>query len=141
MNRGLGLLAVVVVLSFGLLGCGTAAAGQAPVEVSCDEFQSGRQVSREVEARAGDTIKLSLCSNPSTGFKWEEAVISDPEVLEQVDRGYVDPAAGTVGAAGKEEWTFRALKAGTASVALEYSRPWTGAEKGEWTFDLKVVAR
>jgi inhibitor of cysteine peptidase len=141
MNRGLGLLAVVVVLSFGLLGCGTASAGQAPVEVSCDEFQSGRQVSREVEVRAGDTVKLSLCSNPSTGFRWEEAVISDQAVLEQVDHRYVDPAAGKVGAAGTEEWTFKTLKAGTASVALEYSRPWAGGEKGEWTFDLKVVAR
>jgi inhibitor of cysteine peptidase len=141
MMRDLGLLSVLAVLSFALLACSAAAAGQAPVEVSCDEFASGRQISREAEVRVGDTVKLSLCSNPSTGFKWEEAVISDPAVLEQVDHKYVDPAAGTVGAAGREEWTFKILKAGTAAVALAYSRPWAGGEKAEWTFDLKVVAR
>jgi len=48
------------------------------------------------------------------------------------------PAPGTP---GKEVWTFKTLKKGTTEVSMEYSRPWEGGEKAEWTFDLVVTVK
>ncbi|MFC1983316.1 protease inhibitor I42 family protein, partial [Chloroflexota bacterium] len=45
------------------------------------------------------------------------------------------------GTPGQEVWTFKALKKGTTTVFMEYSRPWEGGEKGEWTFNLTVTVK
>lgn len=140
MKPKLALLWILAPLLFSALAC-SAGAREVSVAVSCDEFQEARQVSREVEMRVGDSLKLALCSNPTTGFQWEPAAISDPSVLQQVGQGLQPPAEGGVGAPGRQEWSFRAIRAGSSSVAMQYSRPWPGGEKGVWTFDLKVVAR
>lgn len=100
-----------------------------------------------VEVGAGDTLTVTLCSNPSTGFSWpESAQISDQTIVQQTDHKYVAPeteagATPVVGAPGTEVWTFKALKKGTSTIYVEYSRPWEGGEKGEWTFRLTVVVK
>jgi len=53
----------------------------------------------------------------------------------------VAPETSLVGAPGKEVWTFKALKKGTTKIAMEYSQPWEGGEKGGWTFNLTVVVK
>ena len=102
-----------------------------------------KHISKEVSAAVGDSFTVTLCSNATTGFQWSEsAQISDPTVIQQTDHKFVSPEAeGLVGAPGKEVWTFKALKKGTSTVSLEYSRPWEGGEKGEWTFNLTVVVK
>jgi inhibitor of cysteine peptidase len=84
-----------------------------------------------------------LCSNPTTGFLWSEtAQITDQAVLQQTAHEMVSAEdQDVVGAAGSEVWTFKALKKGESTVSMEYSRPWEGGEKGEWTFSLTVVAK
>jgi inhibitor of cysteine peptidase len=120
---------------------------QTALEVSCDEFTNQKNVTKQVEVGAGDTLTVTLCSNPSTGFSWSEsAQVSDQTIVQQTDHKYVAPEAeaGTtpvVGAAGTEVWTFEALKKGTSTIYVEYSRPWEGGEKGEWTFHLTVVVK
>lgn len=113
------------------------------VEVSCDDFGKQQHISKEVQVTAGDSFTVTLCSNATTGFKWSEpAQISDQTVLQQTGHEFVAPEAkGVVGAARKEVWTFKALKKGTSTVSLEYSRPWEGGENGEWTFNLTVVVK
>ncbi len=41
----------------------------------------------------------------------------------------------------QESWTFKALKQGSSEVYLEYSLPWEGGEKGEWTCTVNVVVK
>jgi len=60
------------------------------------------------------------------------------EYVAPVGKGGKPPAPGT---AGKKEWMFKTLKKGTTIVSMEYSRPWEGGEKGEWTFNLTVVVK
>lgn len=141
MKTKLILICAVGVLSFFLFACAPAAK-QASVEVSCDDF-SQEHISKQVEVAAGGTVTVTLCSNSTTGFIWSEtAQISDQSVLQQTDHKFVSPEAeGLVGAAGKEVWTFKALKKGTSTVSMEYSRPWEGGEKGVWTFNLMVTVK
>lgn len=129
-----------------LLAC-SSGPRQTAVEVSCDDFMDQKNVTRQVEVGAGDTLTVTLCSNPSTGFGWQEsAQISDQTIVQQTDHKYVAPEAGAgatpvTGAPGTEVWTFKVLKKGTSTIYVEYSRPWEGGEKGEWTFRLTVVVK
>lgn len=101
---------------------------------------------KEISVSAGSQFTVTLESNPTTGFRWELAGITDKTVLEVVDSKY-EPGekAGqkppVAGAGGTEVWTFKALKAGTAKLSMEYSRPWQGGEKGVQTFNLTVVVK
>ena len=105
------------------------------------ELDPGEQaIDRKLKVTIGDSFTVTLCSNPTTGFEWEEAVISDSSVLIETGREFQAPGAGaSEGAAGKEVWTFEAVKRGTSTVSMAYSRPWEGGEKGVWTFTLAVV--
>jgi len=111
------------------------------IEASCDDFYDQAAISKEMEVAVGDSFAVTLCSNPTTGFQWSEAQVSDQTVLKQTDHSFVPPGeTGIVGAAGQDVWTFKALKKGESTVSMEYSRPWEGGEKAEWTFILTVTA-
>ena len=142
MKAKLILICAVGVLSLFLFACAPAAR-QASVEVSCDDFSQQNHITKQVEVGAGGTLTVTLCSNQTTGFMWSEtAQISDQSVLQQTDHKFEPPEGeGLMGAAGQEVWTFTALKKGTSTVSVEYSRPWEGGEKGEWTFNLTVTVK
>lgn len=147
------LILVALLVAATLAGCGARAEGGnqsqkivTVIGVSCEEFQEPdrQHATRTVETTVGAEITLSLCSNPSTGFRWEEAVVSDETVVEPVDHQVLAPGSATpsvAGAAGQEVWTFKALKPGESIVKTQYSRPWQGGEKGVWTFTLTVVIK
>lgn len=115
------------------------------VDVSCDDFIKNHHISKEVRVAVDDSFTVTLCSNPSTGFEWlESAQISDQTVLEQVDHKFVSPEnepPPPPGTPGQQVWTFTALKKGTSIIPMEYSQPWEGGVKAEWTFNLTVVVK
>jgi inhibitor of cysteine peptidase len=121
----------------------TACTSPIAVAVSCDEFYQTPHISQEIEVGTGDIFTVTLCANPSTGFQWEEAEVSDPAVLQQADRQYEPPGGQNPapGSAGQETWTFKALQPGQSTISIDYSRPWEGGEKAEWTFDLSVAVK
>jgi len=138
------LFSTVVVVSLFLVACSPAE--QPSLAVSCDRFMEVKHITREIDVSAGDTFSVTLCSNPTTGFQWSHfAQISNQSVLEQTDHQFSLPENGNqppaIGAPGQEIWTFKALKKGTGTVSMEYSRPWAGGEKGEWTFVLNVSVK
>ncbi len=146
MRSKLTLVFIIIAISTLLFACAPASK-QVSVEVSCDDFIELKHISKEVKVAVGDSFVVTLCSNSTTGFQWSEtAQISGQTVLQQIDHKYVAPEAKggeppAPGAPGQEVWTFKALKKGTSSVSMEYSRPWEGGEKGEWTFNLTVVVK
>jgi hypothetical protein len=46
--------------------------GPAIIHVSCDAFTNTPQVESSVDVAVGDTVSLSLCSDPSTGYEWTQ---------------------------------------------------------------------
>ena len=141
MKSKLTLILVIAAMSTLLFAC-SPGSNQASVQVSCDDFTNLKQISKEVEVAVGDSFTVTLCANPTTGFEWESAEIGDQTVLQLLDQKFVPPEkTGVVGAPGQEVLTLKALKKGTSSVSMEYSRPWEGGEKAEWTFELTVVVK
>ncbi len=142
MKVNLIVVCALVALSFSLFTCSPK---EVALEVSCDDFYQQRHIRQGLQISAGDSFTVTLCSNPTTGFRWSEtASISDQTVLQQKDHQLMPPESeppSPPGTPGQEIWTFEALKSGTSTVSLEYSRLWEGGEKGEWTFVLNVIVK
>ena len=113
------------------------ACAKLPNDVSVNESSSGKQV----ELFVGGTLTVTLDSNATTGYSWELTGISDTGVLQKTDNKYVAPTSGLMGAGGKEVWTFKALKAGTTTLSMDYSQPWVGGQKGANSFSLTIVVK
>ena len=138
-------IGLTVILALSLLACSTPAPTKVQVEVPIDNFMQDKHLTGQVEVTAGESFTVTLGSNPTTGFQWsEKAQISDATVLKQVGHEFISPESEPPpppGTPGQEVWTFKALKTGTSTVSMEYSRPWEGGEKGEWTFNLAVAVK
>jgi hypothetical protein len=62
-------------------------AQEAFIEFSCDSFVESNHISLSwaPEIKIDDSLKVALCSDPTTGFRWtESAEISDQTVLKQI---------------------------------------------------------
>ena len=108
------------------------------VELSCEEFGENSHYISEFEIEVGDKIRVKLCSNPTTGFKWTYE-ISAESVLKEEDYDFEEPEGDIPGVAGIDVWTFEAVEKGTTEVRMEYSQPWEGGLKAEWTYTMNVT--
>jgi inhibitor of cysteine peptidase len=145
---------VAIVLTLALISaaaCTAASAGTADktdqgvkeiAVTTSDEFDQNQHLQKEVEIAKGNTLVVTLFSNGTTGFSWDEnAQIADTGIIQQLKHQYIGAETNIPGASGAEQWTFEAVNTGTTTVHLEYSRPWEGGEKGVWTFDLTVTVK
>lgn len=128
----LGLVLILSALIFS--GCGPAR------EVKVDANANGSQV----ELKKGQTLVITLESNPSTGYSWE-VVELDESILRQMGEPEFkvsDPRQPPPpGAGGWETWRFQAVKAGQTALKLVYHRPWEEDVEPLETFSLQVVVR
>jgi len=134
----LGLLVIGLVA----VGCTFATAKAAEMGIGCDQFGAQKSITQTTETAVGDQVKVTLCSNPTTGFSWQEPEISDTGVVSLADKTFGAPVAGSgqvVGAAGTDYVTLKATAKGTSTVVLRYSQPWVGGTSSEWTYTLTVT--
>jgi inhibitor of cysteine peptidase len=136
------LLFVLLIPTFWIAACAPSS-GTTSVNVACNDFNGQPDISKQLTVAAGSTFTVTLCSNPTTGFQWSESArIGDTSVIEQMSHEFVSPSnTEAVGVPGSEVWTFKALKKGTTTIHMDYSRPWEGGEKGTWTFDLTATVK
>ena len=136
----LGLLVIGLVA----VGCASANAKAAEMGASCDQFAAQKSITQTTEMSVGDQVKVTLCSNPTTGFAWQEPEISDAAAVSLADKSFGAPVTGNanvVGAAGTDYITLKATAKGTSTVVLRYSQPWLGGTSSEWTYTLTVTVR
>jgi len=119
-----GLLISLVLFS----GC-----GGGDVEISAED--NGSQVTLAV----GQTLVLSLESNPTTGYEWEMAEM-DEAILKETLHEYKSYWVFLIGSGGKDIWRFRAEAEGKTTLTLNYRRSWEEAEPIQ-TFSVEVVVR
>ncbi len=141
------LLCAAALTTLAATGC-SGKSGEAParepqtttIAISYDDLLNQKTVTREVTLKVGDTLQVSLGSNPSTGYQWESDMrISDDTVIAQTGHEVIAPSNGRPGAAGNAVWALQAVGPGTATVSTRYSRPWEGGEQGTWTFTAAVT--
>ncbi len=113
MHRRLALIAAAAVL----LVTGTALAAKT---VTIGQQANGTNV----HLKAGDTLRVSLRGNPSTGYMWRVLKV-DRTVLKPA--GYTfKPDAARPGAGGVETRRFKAVKAGTTRLKLAQQQSGSG---------------
>ena len=131
---------VAVAVSLSLLSC-IVTSHDFSDEITCDQFAGLGDQTGEFKVEVGDKIRVELCSNPTTGFEWAYDTSGDT-VLQEEDRDFVEAEdEDVVGASGKQLWTFEAIDKGTAEVSMEYSQPWDGGIKAEWTYSMTVTVK
>jgi len=144
MKAKLIMVGLTAVLVLSLMACSPEPA-ETSTGISCDDFMNHKYISEQVEINTDEFFTVKLCSNPTTGFQWtEEAQISDTGVIRQLQHEFIGPESEPPpppGTPGQEVWSLQALKEGTSTVYLEYSRPWEGGEKAEWTYTLTVTVK
>ena len=110
------------------------------IEVSYDDLLNQKHITRKLTLNIGDTLQVSLGSNPSTGFGWAPDMrITNPAVLVQTGHEVLAPAADRPGAPAREVWALQAMAPGSTTLSTNYGRPWPGGEKDAWTFAADVT--
>jgi inhibitor of cysteine peptidase len=141
MKLGVILAALVAVLALSLPAC-TKVPTEVALQATYNDFTANQNQTREITVQDGNTIKVTVASNPTTGFKWEMAGISATDVVAQNGESeYVPPENAMPGAGGQEIWTFKALKRGASQISMAYSQPWQGGTKNAWTLNISVTVR
>ncbi len=95
-----------------------------------------------IDIKVGQQFKITLESNPSTGYLWRFVGSIDTLALKLVEHQYVakpNPEK-LVGRGGNDEWLFKALAAGSTSVALEHLQAWdsTSVER-QVEFNIRIT--
>jgi inhibitor of cysteine peptidase len=130
------LIAIVLVLT--LASC-FVTSRDIHVDITCDDFtENPTSIRNDFNIEIGDKIYIELCANPTTGFEWSYEMSGDTAVKEE-DHDFEEPESDLPGAPGKETWTFEGTAEGTTVISMEYSQPWDGGIKGEWTYIINVV--
>ncbi len=113
------------------------------ISMPIEEFQNHPHIDVVMHAVVGEELTVTFGSNPTTGFQWsEDAEINDESVLKQVSHEFAGPGIEKPpGTPGEEVWTFEALKKGTVTTFLEYSRSWNEADTGLWTVTITTTIK
>lgn len=100
-----------------------------------------KQTACPLKLHVGQTVVLTLPSNPTTGYRWR---VQNPaaQVLRSLGpEVYSNPEeAGLVGSAGQSTWRFQAQATGEGHLLLVYQQPWAPEVRPVQTFEciLKV---
>lgn len=99
--------------------------------VSSTEPVIDRGVVKTSTVNVGDLFRVTIDSNPTTGYSWKPKF--DSSVLEFVTSTYVATDANIVGGGGTERFDFRALKVSSQTdIVFDYTRSWeTGVAPAE----------
>lgn len=90
----------------------------------------------ERRVHVGETVRVSLPENPTTGYRWECDM--DAEALHQMHDSYTGDVMPR-GAKGARLLEFVALRPGVVTLRLVKRRSWDQAMAGEFTVLLRVV--
>jgi predicted secreted protein len=98
----------------------------------------------QVELEQGQILVVTLESNPTTGYSWEQAENQEP-ILEQMGQPeFKQSLTGgrpVAGAGGWEIFRFKAVSAGQMTLQLVYHRAWEEVVEPANTFSIDVVIR
>jgi inhibitor of cysteine peptidase len=92
-----------------------------------------------IKMTLADQIEITLPSNATTGFTWENALTEGSILVQEGEAVYAnDPTCeGRPGCGGVQIFTFKAVSAGTGKIKLIYRQPWSSEEPSK-QFEVTV---
>ena len=135
------IFSLVSLLLLPLLAVGCGGGGDKTIELASSDFAKQNNIVKNIELGKSDSLTVKLGANPTTGYSWEEADISNTAVIAQASRDYTAPEAGLVGAGGTEVWVFNSKNTGSATIKFSYGQPWENGEKDAFTLTINVTVK
>ena len=94
---------------------------------------------RTIDLRVGESVRLTLSENATTGYRWAIDRIDRDVVAEAGSEAH--PSGGAIGSAGNVMFDFTAKKAGSGEVALKYWRHFEGDGSIAKRFSVRINAK
>lgn len=91
---------------------------------------------QEVALTVGETFRIRLAENPTTGFRWTLESSGEP-VCAVISQAY-EPEVGPPGQGGSHYWELRAVQAGSGTLELVYRRSWEPATPSARRLTLRL---
>lgn len=106
-------------------------------QVTAGQAEQGKTVT----LKAGETLLVTLDSNPTTGYSWQVTELDETVLKQKGEPEYKQSpgAQGLVGAGGTEIFRFEAVGKGTTMLTLVYARSWEKDVPPLETYQLKVI--
>lgn len=92
-----------------------------------------------VEISAGDSFRVQLSENPTTGYRWHLQTNGAP-VLRLVQNSF-EPAGSALGSGGLRYWNFAADHPGSAELRMELRRSWQPQPVNSFAVTVTVIVR
>ena len=81
-------------------------------------------VNNTITLKVGETHRIELPSNPTTGYSWfPTKKIDDSPHINLVKTGY-EPGKAVVGGGGTQYWEIKGKAKGTSMLIFQKKRPW-----------------
>jgi inhibitor of cysteine peptidase len=91
---------------------------------------------KTIKVNLGNSFKISLDSNPSTGYQWELDFDTNFITLEK--KSY-NPSNSKLGGTGKEHFIFLPLRSGKTTITMQYKRTWEKSEIIKEKFLVEII--
>lgn len=88
--------------------------------------------------KRGQTLIVSLPSNPATGYRWALRDVSAEQLKSLGPEVYSSPKSDLIGGDGLSTWRFEAVEAGGGRLYLTYQRPWEADVEPAGLFDCRI---
>jgi predicted secreted protein len=146
----LGAIGATALLALGVAACGSGGSGSSDTPAASPSpsptaaismIVTDTELPKVVHARVGDTVKVMLHSNSSTGYQWVAQDLNAAAVLKQDgDAKIIPPKKALVGAPGHTQFTFAVVKEGTDEIGFWYQPPGSGPAGATWALVVKASA-
>jgi inhibitor of cysteine peptidase len=127
------------ILALHVSGAVAAESGKVQEKVHVMQSLTEADNERTVDLRVGESVRLTLPENATTGYRW---------AIDRLDRDVVEeagseahPSGGAIGSAGQVSFDFRAKQAGSGEVALKYWRHFEGDRSIVKRFRFRLNAK
>ena len=95
---------------------------------------------KNVELEVGDTLKVVLAGNPTTGYTWQLLSFNKAH-LQLIQESYTSSNSTLCGAGGTYTFELSAVAKGTSPISLVYHRSWEKDLPPYRTFDLTIEVK
>jgi predicted secreted protein len=92
-----------------------------------------------VDLSVGDSLRVQLSENPTTGYRWH--LQSDGAPALGLVQDSMESPGSRPGAAATRYWIFTAVAAGSVALRIELRRSWQPESIGTFGVKVNVKAR
>jgi inhibitor of cysteine peptidase len=96
---------------------------------------------KPVVLKVGQSLAITLDSNPSTGYSWQLSKIKRAILQQHGEPQYTSPTQPLPGAGGQHTFQFAAIGVGKTTLTLVYKQPFDRKAAPAETFSIPVIVQ